>query len=109
MSLIWAAIVSTILGLIIYAIISSNLDDRRKRKAREKALPFVDLPTLTGKRFDVQLADGRRFDNVEILGTTDPAEVQVPLGGWEGMLVLGQDDGRRVYVRQASVRCVVEL
>ena len=108
MSLVWAVIVGFILLLVVYGIVSSKLSDRRKRKARQKALPFVEETIRAGHRYDVQLSDGRRFPGVEILGTSDPMDGQSPLGGWEGLLVLRLENGKKAYVRQTSVRCVVE-
>jgi len=108
LSTIWAIIVLLVLALIVYGIISSKISERRKRKAREKALPYVDETIRVGTRYDVQMSDGRRFDNVEILGTSDPQDGHFPLGGWEGLLVLRLESGQKAYVRQHSVRCVIE-
>ena len=109
MSTVWAVIVVFILVLVVYGMISSKLTDRRKRKAREKSLPYVSDTIRVGPRYDVQMSDGRRFENVEILGTNDPQDGQFPLGGWDGLLVLRLDSGKKAYVRQISVRCVVEV
>ena len=105
----WAVIIVIILILVVYGMVSSKLADRRKRKAREKALPYVSDTIRVGPRYDVQMSDGRRFENVEILCTKDPQEGQFPLGGWDGLLVLRLDSGKKAYVRQISVRCVVEV
>lgn len=105
---VWAIIVTVVLLLVIYAMVSSRISARRRLKAREKALPYVDDAIRPGKRYDLQLSDGRRFNGVQILGTTDPKDGQFPLGGGEGLLVLKLDDGRKAYIRQTSVRCVIE-
>jgi hypothetical protein len=109
MNTFWAVIAATILVLIIYGIIASKIETRRKRKAREKALPFVAETIRAGQRYDVQMSDGRRFDNVEVLGTNDPQEGHFPIGGWDGLLVLRLDNGKRAYVRQTAVRYVIEV
>ena len=105
---VWALIVGIILVLIVYGIVSSKMKASRQRAAREKALPFVDETVRTGQKYHVYLSDGRAFQDVELLGTNDPSSGQFALGGWEGMLVLRQASGKRVFVRQASVRCVEE-
>ena len=105
----WAVIVVIVLILVVYGMISSKRTEIRKRKAREKALPYVNDTIRVGLRYDVQMSDGRRFENVEILGTNDPQDGQFPLGGWDGLLVLCLESGKKAYVRQISVRCVVEV
>lgn len=109
MSQVWAVIVGTIVLLVIYGIVSAKLKARRERVAREKLLPYVDETVRTGQRYIVHLSDGRTYRDVELLGTNDPASGQFALGGWEGMLVLKQASGKRVFIRQGSVRCVEEL
>jgi hypothetical protein len=105
---VWAAIAAIVLLLVIYGILSSKLKARRQKAAREKMLPFVNETVQVGKRYHVYLSDGRKFQEVELLGTNDPNSGLFALGGWEGMLVLKQQSGKRVFVRQASVRCVEE-
>ncbi len=105
---VWAVIVGAIVLLIVYGIVSSKLTASRQRKAREKALPFVAETVRTGQRYNVYMSDGRKFLDVEILGTSDPADGQSPIGGWEGMLVLKQSSAKKVFIRQSSVRCVEE-
>ena len=102
-------IVGVIALLIIYAIVSHKLKARKQRVAREKLLPFIDETVRTGQRYNVHLSDGRTYRDVELLGTNDPASGQFALGGWEGMLVLNQTSGKRVFIRQGSVRCVEEV
>ena len=105
---VWAVIVGTIVLLIVYGIFSSKIKASRQRKAREKVLPFVAETVRTGQRYNVYMSDGRKFLDVEILGTSDPADGQSPIGGWEGMLVLKQATAKKVFIRQTSVRCVEE-
>jgi hypothetical protein len=106
---IWAVIVGVILVLIVYGIVSSKIKARKQRSAREKLLPYVEETVRTGQRYNVQLSDGRVCRDVELVGTNDPSSGQFALGGWEGMLVLKQSSGKRIFVRQSSVRCIEEL
>lgn len=106
---VWAFIIGAIVLLIIYGIVSSKIRARRQRAARQKVLPYVDETVRAGQRYAAHLSDGRIFRDVELLGTNDPTSGQYALGGWEGMLVLRQSTGKRVFVRQGSVRCVEEL
>lgn len=109
MSQVWAAIVSVIVVMILYGIISSKIAPARRKRARAKALPYLSETIRTGQRYNVHLSDGRSFLDVELLGTNEPAPGEFPTGGWEGMLVLANAAGKRVFVRQASVRCVEEI
>jgi flagellar biosynthesis/type III secretory pathway M-ring protein FliF/YscJ len=109
MAEVWAVIVSAILALIVYGIISSKIASRRRKRAREKVLPYVEDTVRPGKRYNVYLSDGRSFPDVELIGTNDPELGQMPIGGWEGMLVLANATGKRIFVRHASVRCVEEV
>ncbi len=108
MSEVWAVIVAAIVVLVVYGFISSKIKASRQRAAREKVLPYVSDSIQVGQKYHVYLSDGRKFQDVEILGTNDPNSGQFSLGGWEGMLVLKQASGKRVFVRQAGVRCVEE-
>jgi hypothetical protein len=105
---VWAVIVGAIVLIILYGIVSSKVRVSRQRRARERVLPFVAETVRTGQRYNVHMSDGRKFLDVEILGTSDPADGQSPIGGWEGMLVLKQASSKKVFVRQTSVRCVEE-
>jgi len=105
---VWAVIVGVVLLLIIYGIVSSKLKARRQRKQREKSLPFVEDNIRTGVAYNVLLSDGRKYLGAQLVGTSDATSGQFSIGGWEGMLVLMQSNGKRVFVRQSSVRCVEE-
>jgi hypothetical protein len=105
---VWAVIVAGILLLILYGIVSSKLKARRQRKQREKSLPFVDDNIRPGVPYNVHLSDGKKYFGAQIVGTSDSTSGQFSIGGWEGMLVLMQSNGKRVFVRQSSVRCVEE-
>jgi hypothetical protein len=108
-SLIWAIIVGAIVLLIVYGIISSKLKTYKQRKAREKSLPFVADNFHVDVLYRIQLTDGKVFQPVKLIGTSSAADGQFSLGGWEGMLVLMQSNGKRIFVKQSSVRCVEEI
>jgi hypothetical protein len=105
---VWVVIIGIVVLLIAYGIVSSKLKIRQQRKAREKSLPFVDDNVQRNLPYNVFLSDGRKFLNVKLIGTSDSSSGQFAIGGWEGMLVLMQPNGKRVFVRQSSVRCIEE-
>lgn len=108
MSEIWAIIVIAILVLIVYGIVSSKLSAKRQREVREKMLPYLDETIVTDRRHNLFMSDGRKFMDVRILGTTDPASGQSPLGDWGLMLVILMDSGKKAFIRPSSVRCIEE-
>ena len=108
MSAVWAVIVGGILLLILYGIVSSKLKARSQRKQREKSLPFVDDNIRPGVAYNIHLNDGKQYLGAQIVGTSDSTSGQFSIGGREGMLVLMQSNGKRVFVRQFAVRCVEE-
>lgn len=109
MSDIWAVIVVVIILMVVYAYISSKLEDRKRRKALEKSLPSVEDSIRVGCRYNVALNDNRRFENVEMVGTIRVEDGQYSYTGWEGMLVLKQPNGKRLFLRQNAVRHIEEL
>ena len=60
-----------------------------------------------GCRYDIALSDGCTFCQAEILGTAQGKEAEL-LFGYGNMLVLRLSDGRKTYVRQSCVRCMIE-
>ena len=108
----WAIIVGPIVIFIIYGIVYGivpKLKARRTHKQREKSLPFVEETVRQGVLYNVHLGDGRKYLGVELLGTSDSSSGQFAIGGWQGMLVLKQATGKRVFLRQSSVRCIEEV
>lgn len=108
MSIVWAIIVSAIMVLIVYASVSSKMQAKRRRAAREKLLPYLQESIQPGQCYTIHLSDGRMYRNVELLGTNDPQAEQFALGGWESLLVLRQASGKRLFIRQAAIRCLEE-
>jgi hypothetical protein len=105
---IWAIIAAVIISLILVSFISSKLTARRQRKQREKSLPFVEDNVRVGVSYNVYMNDGRKFLACQLAGTSDDASGKFIMGGWEGMLVILQSNGKRAFVRQGSVRCIEE-
>ncbi len=106
---IWAFIIGIILLFIIYAWISSKLKARRKRKVRESTVPYVSENLKTGKKYNVHLNDGRIFESIEVVGTSEPEEGQFSFTGWEEMLILKRGTGKRIFLKQSSIRFIEEV
>ncbi len=109
MSEVWAVIVVVIILMVIYGYVSSKLKDRKRKKVREKSLPYVEDNVRAGCRYNVALSDNRRFENVELVGTSTVENGQFSFAGWEGMLVLKQTNGKRLFLKQSGVRYIEEL
>lgn len=109
MSTVWAIIVSVILLMVIYSFISSKIKTRRKNKIREKSLPFVEDNVRPGVLYNIALNDGRKFMRVKLLGSSLIEDGQFSFAGWEGMLVLQQENDKRIFLKQSAVRYVEEL
>ena len=105
---IWLLVILICLILGIIAYISSKIRAYRQRKQREKSLPFVEDNISQGASYNVFLCDGKKYLSVHIVGTSDTSTGQFSIGGWEGMLVLMQSSGKRVFIKQSSVRCIEE-
>jgi len=109
MSGVWAAIVCVVLFMIVYTYVSTKVRERRSRKSREKSLPFVEDNVRPGVQYNVFLNDGRKFMDVQLVGSSTVADGQYSFAGWEGMLILKKGDGKRVFLKQSAVRYVEEL
>lgn len=105
---VWAFMAAAFFLLIVYAWIASSLKSRRQRREREKSLPFVADNVSPDVPYNIFLSDGKKYLGVQLVGTSDAASGQFAIGGWEGMLVMRQANGKRIFVRQASVRCIEE-
>ena len=106
---IWAIIVIVIILMVLYSYVSSKLSDRKKRKIREATIPQITETLKTGVLYNVFLSDGRGFNNVEILGTVEDDDEQFSFANWEGMLVLKQENNKRLFIKKNSVRFIEEL
>lgn len=92
----------------IYWSLKNRFNRKREQALQEQMFPeAVCFPVKAGIRYDIMLSDGRAFNQAEILGTAQGREAEF-LFGYENMLVLRLSDGRKAYVRQACIRCMIE-
>ena len=105
---LWHIIAIAFLLLIVYALISGYREQKRLERLRVQALPEqADITIRLDMRYQVRMSDGQIFNNVAIIGQIRSEDN--PFGGWDGLLVLRFADNRRAFVRQGSVRCIVEM
>ena len=105
---IWAIIVLIIIAMIIYAYIASKLSNRKKKKLREETVPVIASSITVGINYNLALSDGRIFESVKIIGSSEGEENQFSLGGWEGMLIIKQVTDKKVYIRKTAIRYIEE-
>lgn len=106
--LVWAVIVGVIVLMVAYGMISSRVSAYRKRRNRESTVPITDQNLRRGSRYNVFLANGASYMDVEIVGTTDAESGQFSLGAYDGMLVLQRANAKKVFVKQSFVRFIEE-
>ncbi|MDO4657870.1 hypothetical protein [Kingella sp. (in: b-proteobacteria)] len=105
---LWHIIATAFLLLIVYALISGYREQKRLERLRVQVLPEqADITIRLDMRYQVRMSDGQIFNNVAIIGQI--CSEDNPFGGWDGLLVLRFADNRRAFVRQGSVRCIVEM
>lgn len=107
-SLVWAALLAAIFVWVVYAFASAKRNARKLRETRKERLPILDDAPRIGARYDLRLSDGRVFDNVELLGTTDPEPGAAALGDWGTLLIVGLSNGKKAYLRPSAVRIIQE-
>lgn len=109
MSEIWAVNVSVILLLIIYGIVSSRLEKRNKLKIRAKTIPMVtDYPT-TDVLYNIHLSDGRKFLSASLIGSVEGDDANFSFAGYDGMVVVKLDTGKRAFIKKSSIRYIEEV
>ena len=102
-----------IISVIVFSTLAcwsfQNSRSRKREQAwREQTFPEAECSLIKeGCRYDIVLSDGRAFHQAEILGTAQGKEADF-LFGYGNMLVLRLSDGRKAYVRQSCVRCMIE-
>ncbi|MBP6750178.1 MAG: hypothetical protein KA144_11100 [Xanthomonadaceae bacterium] len=106
--LIWAVLVAAIFIWVVYAFASAKRNARKMLENRKERLPILDDAPRVGSRYDLRLSDGRVFDNVELLGTTDPEPGAAALGDWSTLLIVGLPNGKKAYLRPYAVRVIQE-
>ena len=95
--------------MVLYAWISGKIKGYKKRKNREKTIPYVADNISVGKKYDVHLNNGRTFNSVEIVGTTQADEGSFSFTGWDELLVLKRDNGNRIFLKQSAIRFIEEV
>lgn len=107
---IWAYVILVLMGFAVFVMVDNRIQQRRKAQLHNKLFaPDVLRQSVSVQGvYHVWLSDGRRFESVQFLGVADD-EADKLLFGYETMLVLRLADGKRVWVRQASVRCIMEV
>ena len=108
MSTVWAIIVSVIILMVIYGYVAAKFKARKKRIAREKSLPLVADTVRLGTKYNVHLSDGRKFIQVEFVGSALAEDNTLPFSGWEDMLILKHDNGKKIFLKQSAVRVIEE-
>jgi len=106
---VWAIIVIAIILMVIYGYVSSKISDRRKRKLREKSIPLITDSLKSGVNYNIHLSDGRKFPNVQIIGSVEGGDAEFSFAGWDGMLVLRNEDEKKLYVKKSSIRFIEEI
>ena len=102
-----------IIGVIVFStLVCGSFQTCRSRKReqawRERSFSEAECSLIKEcHRYDIILSDGRAFHQAEILGTAQGKEAEF-LFGYGSMLVLRLSDGRKAYVRQSCVRCMIE-
>lgn len=112
MELFWAIIVSVILLLIIYAIISSKIEKRRPVSVSIGNIKLKKINEVFDpeKRYHVVINSGTKFENVKIIGFAEAVggpdyEVVWSSRRW---LILEGEDGTRVFVSPYRVMWMKE-
>ncbi len=54
------------------------------------------------------LSDGRTFHNASFLGGVSSDQGLFSLGGYEGMVVLAKDNGKKIYCKKTVIRFIEE-
>ena len=109
MSEVWAIIVSVIIAMVIFGYVSSKLSDRKRRVKRENTVPPISDSLKLGVVYDVYLSDGRKFGHVEILGSVENDDDAFSFAGYDGMLVFEQENSKKLYLKKACIRFIVEV
>jgi hypothetical protein len=112
MEMVWAVIVSVILILIIYGIISSKIQKRRPASISigNVTLKKIDQVFDPEKRYNVAINSGAKFERVKIIGFAEAIggpndEIMWSSRRW---LILEGVDGARVFVSPYRVMWMKE-
>jgi hypothetical protein len=111
MTYVWATIVSTIVVLIIYGMVSSKLRERRAKRHSLSLLPEIADHITPDTQYRVVLTSGTIFPDVRFLGISQSEDklaqfLPFTLQHW---LVLQKADGKRLFIRPTAVKYYEEL
>lgn len=106
---IWAYIVIAIVLMVIYGYVSSKYSDWKKKKNREANFPQAENSIKKGVAYNVILNSGHKFNTVEVLGVIENEEDEITFANWEGLFVLVQENGKKIFVKRASIRFIEEV
>lgn len=106
MQYFWVIIVSIILLLITWGIVSSSFRYQRLKQTRESLLPIIPQHFQAGHLYTVFLSSGQKFERVRFLGTSPEYDqpygsLPFPLCQW---IVLERENGKLLYVKPESIR-----
>ena len=106
MEYVWAAIIISVLVLILWGIIAHKITQRKLRKATAELLPTLVDHIQVGRRYNIFLSHGKMLKNVQFLGISpahDANEVFLPFPLCQWLIVL-KETGRKAYIKPQSVR-----
>lgn len=106
MEYFWEIFASAVFFLIVYSIISSNVRQRRLKRATEAMLPSLKQHFQTGRRYNVFVSHGQLFERVLFVGISEPfgakySPLPFPLTQW---IILERESGQRLYIKPESIR-----
>jgi len=99
---IWLLIATVLFTVLLYKIIS----DRNKRSKINIPRFFDDIKTDTA--YDIHLSNGDKFLNVRIIGSIYGSDARFSFAGWEGILVLLDEDKKKIYIKKTAIRFIKE-
>jgi hypothetical protein len=92
--------------MTLYGIISGKAKEKKLQKATRALLPTLQDHISVGKKYNVFLSHGHRFEGVVFLGLSEPYDprdslLPFPLAQW---LILQKSDGSRLYIKPSAIR-----
>jgi hypothetical protein len=106
-SVFWAVVICVILFLIIYSYISSKIEEKKRKVQREKYFPILDFDISSHVKYNFEMNNGRKFFAMEVIGSLDGSDA-VP-DFMHGFMVLKNEAGKRIFIRQAAIRSIEEI
>ena len=105
MAEIWAVIVSVILILIIFGMIKSSREKSRNKKIAERFIQETDDFVRTGRVYSIILSDGRRLDDVTIIGYSKFNDNVMGYSNYlPGNWMILESSTKRIFVRPSAIR-----